>query len=79
MPTTMSFQIFLSAEQQARLEKMWSEFLAWNEKFTKKREEHMRKIKSLSPPRASQASQSLPITPTLPTATVTKKEEEKSC
>jgi hypothetical protein len=62
----MSFQIFLSAEQQARLEKMQSEFFTRNEKFTKKMEEHMRKIKSLSPPCPSPTSQSPPITPTPP-------------
>jgi hypothetical protein len=40
-------------------------------------EEHMRRIKSSSPPRTSPASQSLPITPTSPAAPVTKKKEKE--
>jgi hypothetical protein len=77
MPITMFFQIFLSSEQQTRLKKMRSKFIEWNEKFTKMMVEHMKKIKSLSPPRLSSASQSLPITPTPPVATVTKKRKKE--
>jgi hypothetical protein len=50
---TMSFQIFLSAEQQARLEKMRLDFLVWKDKFSKQIEK-----------RPSPASQSPPIKPT---------------
>jgi hypothetical protein len=58
----MSFQIFLNEEQQARLEKMRStKFLTCKDKSSKLMEEHMRRIKSSSPPRTSPASQSLPI------------------
>jgi hypothetical protein len=78
MPITMSFQIFLSAEQQAKLEKMRSGFLAWNVKFTKKMEEHMRKIKSWFPPRPSPTSQSLLITPTSSATAITKKRKKRA-
>jgi hypothetical protein len=57
---------------------MRSKFLAWNEKFTKKMEEHMRKIKSLSSPHLSPASQSLHITHTPPAATVTEKRKKRA-
>jgi len=59
----MSFQIFLGAEQQARLEKMRLDFLVWKNKSSKQMEGHMR---SFSLPRTCPASQSLPITPTPP-------------
>jgi hypothetical protein len=62
----MPFQIFLGVEQQARLEKMQLDFLVWKDKFSKQMEEHMRRIKSFSPPCPSSASQSLPITPIPP-------------
>jgi hypothetical protein len=77
----MSFQFFLNEEQQARLEKMRSEFLAWKDESSKRIEEHMRRIKSSSTSRTSPASQSLPITPTSLTAPITKKEgrRRKSC
>jgi hypothetical protein len=52
---------------------MRSEFLGWNEKVYKKIEEHMRKLESFSLSCPSPASQSLPITPTPPAATITKK------
>jgi hypothetical protein len=39
--------------------------------------EHVRKIKSLPPPRPSPASQSLTITPTPPAATITTKRERE--
>lgn len=69
---TMSFQIFLSAEQHKKLEKMWSEFLAWDEEFTKKTEEQMRKIESFSQPHSSP-----PITPT--PITMPKPQHIKQC
>ena len=63
-PITMSFQIFLSAEQHARLQKMRLDFLAWDEKFTKKMEENMRKIESFSLPHSSHARESPPLVTT---------------
>jgi hypothetical protein len=62
----MSFQIFLGAKQQARLEKMRLDFLVWKDKSSKQMEEHMRRIKNFSPPHTFPASQSPPITPTPP-------------
>jgi hypothetical protein len=43
---------------------MRSDFLAWDEKFTKKIEENMRKIASFSPPCSSPTSESLPLVTT---------------
>jgi hypothetical protein len=43
----MSFQIFLGAGQQARLEKMRLDYLVWKDKSSKQMEEHMRRIKAL--------------------------------
>jgi len=78
MPIAMSFQILVSAEQQSRLEKIYAVRIPRVEwKIIKKMEEHMRKIKNLSPPRLSTASQSLPKTPTPPAATVIKKGRKK--
>jgi hypothetical protein len=50
--------------------------MAWNEKFTKKTEEHMRIIESFSLPCSDLVSQSSPITPQLAT-TVTKKRKKR--
>jgi cob(I)alamin adenosyltransferase len=74
----MSVNLYFTAKVCARIKKMQSKFMAWNEKFIEKMEEHMRKIKSFSLPCSAPVSQSFPITPQ-PTATITKKEEEKSC
>jgi hypothetical protein len=52
------------------------EFMAWNEKFTKKMEEHMRIIESFSPLCSALVSQSSPITPQ-PAATVTKNRKKR--
>jgi hypothetical protein len=62
----MSFQIFLGAEQQARVEMMRLDFLVWKDKSSKQMEEHMRRIKSFSPLCNSPASKSPPITPAPP-------------
>jgi hypothetical protein len=73
----MSFQFFWNEEDQAKIEKMRSEFLVWKEKANKKMEEHMRKIESFSPPCPAPASQSLLITPTPSAATITKKRKKR--
>jgi hypothetical protein len=46
----MSINLYFTTEVCARIEKMRSESMAWNEKFTKKIEEHMRIIESFSLP-----------------------------
>jgi hypothetical protein len=50
--------------------------MAWNEKITKKMEEHMRIIESFSPPCSAPISQSSPITPQL-AAIITKKRKKR--
>jgi hypothetical protein len=72
----MSVNLYFTAKVRARIENMQSEFIAWNEKFTKKMEEHMRIIESFSPPCSASVSQSSPITPQ-PAATVTKKMKKR--
>jgi hypothetical protein len=68
-----SFKFFWNEDEQAKIEKMQSEFIVWKEKFNKKMEEHMRKIESFYTPSPAPASQSLPITPTPQAATVKRK------
>jgi hypothetical protein len=40
----MSVNLYFTAKVRERIEKMRSEFMAWNEKITKKMEEHKRII-----------------------------------
>jgi hypothetical protein len=57
----MSSQLFWNEEEQARLEKMRSEFLVWKDESSKRMEELMKRIKSFSPPRTSPTSQAPPM------------------
>jgi hypothetical protein len=72
----MSINFYFTAEERAKIEKMQSEFMAWNEKIAKKMEEHMRIIENLSLPCSTPVSQSSPITPQR-VATVTKKRKKR--
>jgi hypothetical protein len=72
----MSVNLYFTTKVHARIEKMQSEFMAWNEKFTKKMEEHMRIIESFSLPCSATVSQSSPITPQ-PATTVTQKRKKR--
>jgi hypothetical protein len=74
--SAMSINLYFTVEVHARIEKMQSKFMAWNEKFTKKMEEHMRIIESFSLPCSAPVSQSFPTTPQ-PAATITKKRKKR--
>jgi hypothetical protein len=53
---------FWNEEEQARLDKMRSEFLVYKEEASKRMEKIGKRIESFSPPRTSPGNQSLPIT-----------------
>jgi hypothetical protein len=72
----MSINFYFTTEKRARIEKMRSEFMTWNEKVTNKMEEHMRTMESFSVPCSALVSQSSPITPQS-AATITKKRKKK--
>jgi hypothetical protein len=56
---------------------MQSKFLMYKEEASKQMEEIRNKIESFSPPHTTLASQTLPLTPTPPATTVTKKRKKR--
>jgi hypothetical protein len=69
---------FWNEEELARLDKMQSEFLAYEKEATKRMEEIRKRMESFSLPRTSPVSQASHITPTSPAATVTKKRKKRA-